>query len=123
MLSKIRNLFVHNSTIAETIMEVLQPDIPLIQAVIKEINNIYYMSIKQNEHWLRLFMFDLVYLGRIGVTRKASIYDYISLVDLVVANEEKKTLIKDYNIQYQDTPLYYKRYMNTSVVYKNKHKH
>lgn len=89
MLSKIRNLFVHNSTIAETIMEVLQPDIPLIQAVIKEISNIYYNLIKQNEHRLRLFMFDLVYLGRVGVTRKASIYDYISLVDLVVANEEK----------------------------------
>lgn len=41
----------------------------------------------------------------------------------VVANEDKKTLIKNYNIQYQDTPLYYKRYMETSVVYKNKHKH
>jgi hypothetical protein len=34
-------------------------------------------------------MFDLVYLERIGVTRKASIYDYISLVDLVYSNEEK----------------------------------
>lgn len=45
------------------------------------------------------------------------------IVVAVVANEEKKTLIKDYNIQYQDTPLYYKQYMETSVVYKNKHKH
>jgi len=42
------------------------------------------------------------------------------IVVAVVANEERKTLIKDYNIKYQDTPLYYKRYMNTSVVYKNK---
>ncbi len=41
----------------------------------------------------------------------------------VVANEDKKTLIKNYNIQYQDTPLYYKRYMETSVIYKNKNKH
>jgi hypothetical protein len=45
------------------------------------------------------------------------------IVVVVVANEEKKPLIKDYNIQYNDTPLYYKRYMNTSVVYKSKHKH
>ena len=45
------------------------------------------------------------------------------IVVAVVANEEKKTLIKDYNKQFQDTPLYYKRYMNTSVVYKNNHKH
>lgn len=41
----------------------------------------------------------------------------------VVANEGKKTLIKDYNKQFQDTPKYYKRYMETSVVYKSKHKH
>lgn len=45
------------------------------------------------------------------------------IVIATVANEEKKTLIKDYNKQYQDTPLYYKRYMETSVVYKSKHKH
>lgn len=45
------------------------------------------------------------------------------IVVAVVANEDKNTLIKDYNKQFQDTPLYYKRYMNTSVVYKNKHKH
>lgn len=45
------------------------------------------------------------------------------IVVAVVANEERKTLIKDYNKQFQDTPLYYKRYMNTSVVYKNNHKH
>ena len=45
------------------------------------------------------------------------------IVVAVVANEEKKTLIKDYNKQLQDTPLYYKRYMSTSVVYKNNHKH
>jgi hypothetical protein len=45
------------------------------------------------------------------------------IIVVVVANEEKKPLIKDYNIQYNDTPLYYKRYMNTSVVYKSKHKH
>lgn len=45
------------------------------------------------------------------------------IVVAVIANEEKKTLIKDYNKQFQDTPLYYKRYMNTSVVYKNNHKH
>jgi len=45
------------------------------------------------------------------------------IVVAVVANEEKKTLIKDYNKQFQDTPLYYKRYMNTSVIYKSKHKH
>jgi len=45
------------------------------------------------------------------------------IIVVVVANEEKKTLIKDYNKQFQDTPLYYKRYMNTSVVYKSKHKH
>jgi hypothetical protein len=45
------------------------------------------------------------------------------IVVAVVANEKKKPLIKDYNKQFQDTPLYYKRYMNTSVVYKSKHKH
>ena len=45
------------------------------------------------------------------------------IVVSVVANEEKKPLIKDYNKQVQDTPLYYNRYMNTSVVYKSKHKH
>ncbi len=42
---------------------------------------------------------------------------------IAIANEDKKTLIKDYNKQFQDTPLYYKRYMETSVVYKSKHKH
>lgn len=40
----------------------------------------------------------------------------------VIANEEKKTITKDYNKQYRDTPLYYKRYIKTSVVYLNKHK-
>jgi len=40
----------------------------------------------------------------------------------VVANEDKKDLIKNYNTQFQDTPLYYKRYMETSVIYKSKHK-
>ena len=45
------------------------------------------------------------------------------IVVAVVANENKKTLIKNCNIQYNDTPLYYKRYMETSVIYKSKHKH
>ena len=45
------------------------------------------------------------------------------IIVAVVANEKKKPIIKDYNIQYNDTTLYYKRYMNTSVVYKSKHKH
>ena len=45
------------------------------------------------------------------------------IIVVVVANEEKKTLIKDYNKQFQDTPLYYKRYISTSVVYKSKQKH
>ena len=45
------------------------------------------------------------------------------IVIATVANEGKKTLIKDYNKQFKDTPLYYKRYMETSVVYKSKHKH
>lgn len=45
------------------------------------------------------------------------------IVIATVANEDKKTLIKDYNKQFKDTPLYYKRYMETSVVYKSKHKH
>jgi hypothetical protein len=45
------------------------------------------------------------------------------IVVVVVANEKKKPIIKDYNKQFQDTPLYYKRYMSTSVVYKSKHKH
>lgn len=45
------------------------------------------------------------------------------IVVVVVANEERKPLIKDYNIQYNDTTLYYKRYMKTNVFYKNNHKH
>jgi|LakMenEpi13Jun11_1017343.scaffolds.fasta_scaffold54543_1 hypothetical protein len=45
------------------------------------------------------------------------------IIVVVVANKDKKTLIKDYNKQFQDTPLYYKRYISTSVVYKNNHKH
>lgn len=44
------------------------------------------------------------------------------LVVIVVANENNKHIPKNYNIQYQDTPLYYKRYMETSVIYKSKHK-
>lgn len=44
------------------------------------------------------------------------------IVIATVANESKKTIIKDYNKQFQDTPLYYKRHMETSVVYKSKHK-
>jgi len=43
------------------------------------------------------------------------------IVIATVANE-KITPLKNYNKQYQDTPLYYKRYMETSVVYKSKHK-
>lgn len=45
------------------------------------------------------------------------------VIVIVVVNEDKKTLIKNYNIQYKDTPTYYKRYMETSVIYKSKHKH
>ena len=39
----------------------------------------------------------------------------------VIANEDRKSLQKEYNIQFKDTPLYYKRYMETSVIYKYKH--
>lgn len=42
------------------------------------------------------------------------------IVVSVIANE-KRTTPKNYNKQYQDTPLYYKRYMGTSIVYKSKH--
>lgn len=45
------------------------------------------------------------------------------IVWAVIANEERNTIKKEYNQQFQDTPLYYKRYMETSVVYKHKHKH
>lgn len=45
------------------------------------------------------------------------------IVWVVIANEERNTIQKEYNQQFQDTPLYYKRYMETSVVYKYKHKH
>lgn len=45
------------------------------------------------------------------------------IVWAVIANEERNTIQKEYNKQFQDTPLYYKRYMETSVVYKYKHKH
>lgn len=41
---------------------------------------------------------------------------------IVIANEENKTIIKDYNQQYQDTPYHYRHYVETSVVYKSKHK-
>jgi len=44
------------------------------------------------------------------------------VIAIVIANEDKKTIIKDYNKQFQDTPTYYKRYMETSVIYKSKHK-
>lgn len=45
------------------------------------------------------------------------------IVWVVIANEERNTIQKEYNQQFQDTPLYYKRYMETSVLYKYKHKH
>lgn len=45
------------------------------------------------------------------------------IVWAVIANEERNTIQKEYNQQFQDTPLYYKRHMETSVVYKYKHKH
>lgn len=45
------------------------------------------------------------------------------IVWAVIANEERNTIQKEYNQQFQDTPLYYKRYMETSVLYKYKHKH
>jgi len=41
---------------------------------------------------------------------------------IVIANEDKQ-ILKEHNQQYQDTPKYFKRYMETSVVYKRNYKH
>ena len=40
----------------------------------------------------------------------------------VIANEDNKPYNINENKQFQDTPMYYKRYMSTSIVYKNNHK-
>lgn len=96
LFTKIRNLFIHNSNISKIVLEVIVEDIPLIQAVMIELGNVYSNLVKNNESRLRLFMFDLVYLKRITPTRKASIYDYYTLVNIVKENEKKlrmRTLI------------------------------
>lgn len=45
------------------------------------------------------------------------------IVTSVIISEQKKTHNLNINRQFQDTPLYYKRYMETSLIYKSKHKH
>lgn len=42
---------------------------------------------------------------------------------IIITNQEKRAILKDYNREYKDTPLYYKKYIETSVVYKKNHKH
>lgn len=42
---------------------------------------------------------------------------------IIITNQEKRAILKDYNKEYKDTPLYYKKYIETSVVYKKNHKH
>ena len=43
------------------------------------------------------------------------------IVTFTIASENKKNYNININRQIQDTPLYYKRYMETSVIYKYKH--
>lgn len=45
------------------------------------------------------------------------------IVWAVIVNEQKKTHNLNINRQFQDTPLYYKRYIEKSLIYKSKHKH
>ena len=42
-------------------------------------------------------------------------------VSVVVNNEDKKQLVKEYNKKFMDTPSYYKKYVRESIVYKRKH--
>jgi len=42
---------------------------------------------------------------------------------VVYASKEQKNYNININRQYVDTPLYYKKYMKESIVYKNYHKH
>lgn len=45
------------------------------------------------------------------------------ILTAVIANEDRKILIKELNKPYSDTPLYFKKYVRESIVYKSKHKH
>ena len=42
-------------------------------------------------------------------------------VSVVVNNEDKKQLVKEYNKKFMDTPAYYNKYVRESIVYKSKH--
>lgn len=42
-------------------------------------------------------------------------------VSVVMNNEDKKQLVKEYNKKFIDTPAYYKKYVRESIVYKSKH--
>ena len=44
------------------------------------------------------------------------------ILSMVVANEDRRILIKNDNKRFADTPSYYKKYIRESIVYKNNHK-